>query len=101
MSCVYDCRHELWGGDGICDEENEYGLAECSCDAGFISRDALGHASCVPKRVLVRAYIVVTIASFLGTVRLIWHINQYCHLPERCRGAKKNRTRITALIAMG
>lgn len=99
--CVYDCIHPWWGGRGVCVYESagEDDPAVCSCDAGYALRDAIGHPSCVPKRVLVAAYLILTVASVLATVLLGYDIAHYHHLPTRWRSSRKTATRMRALVA--
>lgn len=95
--CVYDCAHPLWGGGGNC-TVSEAGDPMCVCDAEYASRDSAGNASCVPRRVLVAAYLSLAAASLLAVALTAWNINQYRHLPVRVQSQRKTAIRLRALV---
>ena len=97
--CAYGCNHPWWGGGGSCNVPDD-GEPMCVCDAGYASRDAKGNASCVPRRVLVAAYLSLAAVSLLVGALTVWNINQYRHLPVRTQSAKKTSIRIKALMFM-
>lgn len=89
--CRYDCRHPLWGGEGFCTEDHDDSTVadeSCMCSAGFVSRNAIGNPSCVPKRVLVGAYIVLATMTGTVTVLLVWNALQFYHLSVRARSRR-------------
>lgn len=96
--CVYGCIHPWWGGGGTCITSNDSNPV-CACDAGYASRDTRGNPSCVPRRVLISAYIALGVASVLAAALMVWNINQYRHLPVRVQSARKTLFRMRALIA--
>ena len=96
--CVYDCIHPWWGGNGIC-TASDAGDPVCVCDDDYASRDAKGSASCVPRRVLVAAYLTLATLSVAAAALIVWNINQYRHLPVRVQSAKKTSIRMRALVS--
>ncbi|CAM9986029.1 unnamed protein product [Ectocarpus sp. 6 AP-2014] len=96
-TCMFTCRHPVWGGEGIC-TTNHHGASMCVCDAGFVSRDALGHASCVPYRVLVSGYLVLAALSLLTLVMLGRHLAAYRHVSDEGRRSRKTAIRLNVLL---
>lgn len=97
---MHDCQHPLWGGGGTCVDGDEEIPAVCSCDAGFASRDAFGEASCVPTRVLVAGYLMLTITSVLTAGVLLWHVYQYTRTSILSRQTRRTVLRMRLLLAM-
>lgn len=92
-----DCRDPAWGGEGTCNPSSD--LRTCLCDDGFASRDALGHASCVPRRVLVAGYAVLAVASLFTTAILVWQANRFRYLPAGMSASpRRTLTRLRALV---
>ncbi len=98
-SCVHDCRHPLWGGAGTCHNGIGVTSAICACDAGYASRDAWGNASCVPRVVLVSAYVFLASMSVLAGALVVWDINRHRRLPVRCQISRKIVIRTRALLS--
>ena len=101
IGCVFNCRHPLWGGDGICitDDSDPTVDAACSCGAGFITRDGAGFPSCVPKVALVAGYAILGASGLLTTAFLLLHANQYRYLSHQFRSARRATIRIRALVS--
>lgn len=77
--CFNGCRDPTWGGEGTCDTSSDPPV--CLCEDGFASQDAMGYASCVPRRMLVAGYVVLAVASSLTTAVLMWQANKFRYLP--------------------
>ena len=60
-TCVYGCRHLIWGGAGSCEVAGQGNPVYyvCSCGDGYISKDSLGNPSCVLKTALQAIYMTV------------------------------------------
>lgn len=101
IMCVFSCRHPLWGGDGICitDDSDPTVDATCSCGAGYMSRDAAGFPSCVPKVALVAGYAILGVSGLLAAVFLSFHANQYRYLLHQFRHTRRATIRIRALVS--
>lgn len=97
-ACVFDCVHPWWGGGGSC-TISDAGDPLCVCDAEYVSRDARGNASCVPRRVLVATYLSLAAMSVLAAVPSVWNIIQYRHLSVRIQSARKTLIRMRALVS--
>lgn len=97
--CVYSCRHPLWGGNGECIEDGEHGRAACSCDTTYSTRDAFGHASCVPTRVLVMGYLFLAVVSMLCGSLLLRNANHYRYLSGAARSSRKIAIRFKILLS--
>lgn len=98
--CVFDCRHPLWGGDGVCVYDDDATAdAVCLCDAGFVSRNTIGYPSCVPERTLVTCYLVVAAAGGAITLFLLWHATQYLRLPSSTRSTRKVVLRLGVILS--
>lgn len=97
-TCVFTCRHPAWGGQGICSTDHDHAPI-CLCDAGFASRDALGHASCVPYRVLVTGYLGLAAGSLFTMVLLGWQLAGYLRLSDEARRSRKTSIRLGVLLS--
>ncbi len=98
-SCVHDCRHPLWGGTGTCHNGVGDTSAICECDPGYATRDAWGNASCVPRVVLVSAYVFLASVSVLAGALMLWDINTHRRLPARYQISRKRVIRTRALLS--
>ena len=96
-ACMFGCRHPAWGGTGMCRTDHD-GAPACLCDAGFASRDALGHASCVPYGVLVTGYLVLAALSMLMLVLYGRHLAEYRHLSDGERRSRRTATRLSVIL---
>lgn len=94
---MFSCRHPAWGGGGTCNTDH-HGAPICFCDTVFASRDALGHASCVPYRVLVAGYLVLAALSLLTLVVLGRHLAEYRHISDEARLSRKTKIRLSVLL---
>lgn len=97
--CLFDCRHPLWGGTGICIEDDLTIVGRCSCDTGYSTRDAAGYPSCVPKRVLVVLYLVLGLSGLLSAALNLWHASLYRHLSMQFQAARRATIRMRVLMA--
>lgn len=70
LSGIYDCRHPLWGGAGICLEGEGSTEDQCDCDVGFADQDAMGQPSCVPKLALVIGYTSMAVVGTASSLFL-------------------------------
>lgn len=77
---------------------DHHGAPICLCDAGFASRDALGHASCVPYRVLVTGYLVLAVLSLMTLVLLGRNLVEYRHASDGARRSRKAAIRLSVLL---
>ncbi len=98
VMCVHDCIHPWWGGAGACREEDAQ-ASVCLCDAGYVSRDAIGNPSCVPRRALFTTYLVLAVASALASLLLGRHMLLYRSLPAQCQYARKTAIRMRVLAS--
>lgn len=101
MTCVYDCRHPLWGGSGVCvTNDTQAGNSEaCSCDAGFVTTDFFDKPSCVPERVLTVHYLAIATVGILSTGISIWHISQHQRMTESNKATRKAMLRLRGLLS--
>lgn len=102
FGCVFQCRHPVWGGDGICITDGNSDptvVAACSCDTGYISRDGAGYPSCVPKAALVTGYMILGVSGLLTAAFLLLHANGYRYLIVRHRSTRRAAIRIRALVS--
>lgn len=100
LRCVFDCRHPLWGGDGICINSDDPTVdATCSCGAGFSSRDGAGYPNCVPRAALVTFYTILAVSALMTTAFLLSHAYQYRYLSYRCRSTRRASIRIQVLVS--
>lgn len=106
--CVSSCQHPLWGGDGVCVENDEgdgldrhVGEEEyfCSCDAGFVSRDSYGTPSCVREWPQLLIYATAVAVHIAGAFFLAWHIVQHCNLPDQARTSRRATIRLRLTIS--
>ena len=98
--CVEDCGDPAWGGhgEGTCNTSLDPPM--CWCDDGFAPRDALGHATCVPKRVLMSVYVMLAVGSYLTTAVVLWEANKFRSLPAGMGASpRRTSTRLRALIS--
>lgn len=96
-TCIFNCRHPVWGGEGACSVD-QHGAPVCLCDAGFASRDALGHANCVPFQALVSGYLVLAALSLLTLALLGHHLAGYRHVSDDARRSRRTAARLGALL---
>ncbi|CAM9755310.1 unnamed protein product [Ectocarpus sp. 6 AP-2014] len=90
MACMHSCRHPLWGGTGTCSEQDDLIGYKCSCDDdGFASMDSFGNPSCVLRRALVAAYIVVAVCGSSTVVFLTWNALKQSHLPKTAQATRR------------
>lgn len=99
-SCVYDCRHPLWGGEGACIIDDDAAVDEtCLCDVGFATVDALGNPSCVRKGPVFMAYLAVTIVGLAMISFSAWHVLQDRRLSTLDRGSRRFKLRRRLMIS--
>lgn len=60
------CRHPIWQSEGTCSVASAAAQQQgvdsnvvCPCGAGFVSKDSLGNASCVPGLALIGIFASV------------------------------------------
>lgn len=93
--CVQDCS--AWGGGGTCITSSS--PHTCLCDEGFASKDAMGYASCVPRKWLISGYVVVAAVSSISAAIILWHICRYRHLPEWSKNSRRTGIRLRMLLS--
>lgn len=100
--CVYNCRHPLWGGAGVCttaDDDHPSVDERCSCDPGYATRDSMGYPSCVLRSGIVAIYVMLAVLSAASAAFLLRNAAQHRRLSARARASKRAVLRLRLTLS--